>query len=387
MTDIIMPALSPTMTEGAIIAWHKQPGEAVHTGDLLLEIETDKTVIEVEASASGLLGEHRYPAGAQGVPVGACLAVLHAESVGASADAKPVESSEAERRETRPASAAPSSAAEAERRPASPLARRLAKENGLSLAQIPGTGPGGRIVEADVLRAAGRSAQTAAPAFKTVPHRPMRRAIAERLTQSAQTIPQFQLSMDCELDALLLLKATLNTEGHPFTLNDFLIKACAHALVQVPAANASWTDEAMLLHANADIAVAVAVPNGLVTPIIAKAQDKSLHHIAEEMRQLASLARQGRLVPAQYQGGTFSLSNLGTWGVRSFTALVNPPQACILAVGAARQQAVVRQGAIVPAQLMTCTLSADHRVIDGAQAAAFLSAVRQALEAPDALLL
>lgn len=402
--DILMPALSPTMTEGKIAAWLKAPGDRVRAGDVLAEIETDKASMEFEAAEDGILGTILVPAGREGVAVNTPIATLLADGETATAAPTPVPAAVAT---VRPAVAA----APADSRAASPLARRMAAQAGFDLAAITGSGPQGRIVKADIEALMPRPAATqAAPATAPVPapsgpgarqladllHIPyrleplsgMRRTIARRLTESKQTVPHFYLGVDIEVDALLALRATLNTQpGVRLSVNDFVIRAAALALKQVPAANASYDDGGILRYERADISVAVATPAGLITPIVEGAEARGLADISAAMKDLAARAREGRLRPEEYQGGTFSISNLGMFGIRQFEAVINPPQGCILAVGASEPRPVVRGGALAIATVMTCTLSVDHRVVDGAVGAEWLNAFKALIERPETMLL
>ena len=406
--NILMPALSPTMTEGNLAKWLKNEGDAVEAGDVIAEIETDKATMEVEAVDEGVLGRIIVPEGSEGVAVNAVIGVLIAEGEDAAAiaDTPPPAEKPAPAVEAAPQGAAetpPAGPAPEERIAASPLARRMAAQAGLDLAAISGTGPRGRIVKADIeaVLAAGpaapepartptrAAAMPDAPPSGTVKLSTMRRVIAERMTESKTTVPHFYLTVDCEVDELLKVRSEINKRIEPakISVNDIVIRACALALREVPAANVSWAGEgSMTQHHAADISVAVAIPGGLVTPIVRNAGAKGLVEIATEMKELAARAREGKLLPEEYQGGSFSISNLGMYGVKSFDAVINPPQACILAVGAAEPRPVVRDGAIVPATVMSCTLSVDHRVVDGAIGAELLRAIKRNIEYPPAML-
>ena len=406
--NILMPALSPTMTEGNLAKWLKNEGDAVEAGDVIAEIETDKATMEVEAVDEGVLGRIIVPEGSEGVAVNAVIGVLIAEGEDAAAiaDTPPAAEKPAPAVEAAPQGAAetpPAGPAPEERIAASPLARRMAAQAGLDLAAISGTGPRGRIVKADIeaVLAAGpaapepartptrAAAMPDAPPSGTVKLSTMRRVIAERMTESKTTVPHFYLTVDCEVDELLKVRSEINKRVEPakISVNDIVIRACALALREVPAANVSWAGEgSMTQHHAADISVAVAIPGGLVTPIVRNAGAKGLVEIATEMKELAARAREGKLLPEEYQGGSFSISNLGMYGVKSFDAVINPPQACILAVGAAEPRPVVRDGAIVPATVMSCTLSVDHRVVDGAIGAELLRAIKRNIEYPPAML-
>ncbi|HET6621543.1 MAG TPA: pyruvate dehydrogenase complex dihydrolipoamide acetyltransferase [Dongiaceae bacterium] len=442
--NILMPALSPTMTEGNLARWLKKEGDAVKSGDVIAEIETDKATMEVEAADEGKIGKILVPAGAQGVKVNDVIAVLleEGESPG---DIKAPAASPAPKPAMAPPAAPKSDGAEpkaeAPKQPASspapapapapapmpasapgtrifasPLAKRLAQQHGLDLSRIVGSGPHGRVVKTDIETAAASGGAKAAPApaaakglpgapsvpgtpafgepeFDLTPHSMMRKTIARRLQESKQFVPHFYLTIDCEIDRLLKMREEINggapKEGRgafKLSVNDLIIKACAIALKQVPAANASWSDEGVRMYKTADISVAVAIPNGLITPIIRRAEDKRLSEISNEMRGLAGRAKDGKLKPEEYTGGSFSLSNLGMFGVKDFAAIINPPQGCILAVGAGEQRPVVKNGALAIATMMSCTLSVDHRVVDGAIGAEFLSAFRKLIENPLSML-
>lgn len=449
--EVLMPALSPTMTEGTLVKWHKQEGDEIVAGDVIAEIETDKATMEVEAVDEGRLGKILVPEGTEGVPVNQPIAILLEEGEDESAleglQQKPAVSAPEEKREERaeapraeiaepvsaaatpstPAAAAPATSAgqekSGERIFVSPLARRMAEQAGLDLRQLKGSGPKGRIVKADVEaalagkpleKAAARPAEvappTAAPAPAAAPAGPgakeladllglkyrqepltnMRRTIARRLSEAKQQVPHFYLTVDCEIDALLELRQQLNerTGGEvKISVNDFVIRAAALALKQVPEANASFDESGLLFYEQADISVAVATPAGLITPIVKQAENKGLATIAREMKDLASRAREGKLKPEEYQGGTFSVSNLGMYGVRHFQAIINPPQGCILAVGAGEQRPVVKKGSLSIATVMSCTLSVDHRVVDGAVGAEFMAAFKKLIEDPITMLL
>jgi pyruvate dehydrogenase E2 component (dihydrolipoamide acetyltransferase) len=442
MTDILMPALSPTMTEGKLARWLKKPGDAIAPGDVIAEIETDKAMMEVEAIDEGTLGEIKVPEGTEGVAVNAVIATLIGEGESASprrpakAEASPPPNlphqgggTKQKAEEVAQAQPAPQSKKAlpleggglggGESRPklngqgtriiATPLARRLAKQAGIDLSAIKGSGPHGRIVKADLEgapRAAPSQAQPAAPLakgqdarqladllgmkYEARPNSSFRKTIARRLTEAKQTIPHFYLTLDCRIDALLDLRKKLNAsagDGGKVSVNDFVIRASALALRKIPDANVSWSEEAILAYQDVDISVAVATSNGLITPIIKQADTKSLRQIATEMKDLAARAREGRLKPQEYQGGTFSISNLGMYGIREFAAVINPPQSCILAVGNGEQRAVVVDGALTVATVMTVTLSVDHRAVDGALGAEYLAAFKTLIEDPYNLLI
>ncbi|MEE8227990.1 MAG: pyruvate dehydrogenase complex dihydrolipoamide acetyltransferase [Kiloniellales bacterium] len=427
--NILMPALSPTMTEGTLAKWFVKEGDSITSGDVIAEIETDKATMEVEAVDEGTVGRLMVGEGAEGVPVNQVIAVLLEEGEdaaaidsGAAAAPPPAEPAAAPPEAAPPVPPASPVTADGKRVFASPLARRMAGQAGVELAAIRGSGPQGRIVKRDIEAAlsggvpvAGAApmpaaapvplaATTAGPgakemadllgmAYRQEPLSNMRKTIARRLSEAKQTVPHFYLTMDCEIDALLEIRKQLNArsaegEGaYKLSVNDFVIRAAALALKQVPAANASWDDSGILHYTHADISVAVATPAGLITPIVRAAEAKGLAEISGEMRDLATRAREGKLVPQDYQGGSFSLSNLGMYGVKDFAAIINPPQGCILAVGAGEARPVVKEGALAVATIMSCTLSVDHRVVDGAVGAQFLAAFKTLIEDPITMLL
>jgi len=441
-TPILMPALSPTMEEGKLAKWHKKEGDAVKAGDVVAEIETDKATMEVEAVDEGKLGKILVPEGTEGVKVNAPIALLlgEGEDAGAlkatgpalAARPTPAKAAEAPKKAGNGGGAAPASVkAEApptERILASPLARRLAGERKLNLATITGSGPRGRIVKRDVEETKVKAApaptarevapsptRMAAPpagapparapelpdprklfepgSYAEIKHDQMRKAIARRLTLSKQTIPHYYLTVDCDIEALVKLRKDLNAKSpegpgaYKLSVNDFVIRAAALALMKFPDANVTWTDDAMLRHKHADIGVAVAIPGGLITPIIRHAELKGLAEISREMTDLAERAHTKKLKPNEFEGGSFAISNLGMFGVKEFAAVINPPQAAILAVGRGEERAVVKNGALAKAHVMTVTLSADHRAIDGATAAQFLQILKDFLEDPATMLL
>ncbi len=476
-TQILMPRLSPTMEEGTLAKWHVKEGDSVRSGDVVAEVETDKATMEVEAAEDGVIEKLLLAEGTEHVPVNHPIALLAVEGEGASAP-QPAAAPKGEELRSRPEEARPpaspnmapseanvaesavhDSSAEAvlqqiaqqirrngrtghdgKRIFASPLARRLARELGLELERLDGSGPHGRIVKADIERAARgaiRKAESVAAAtpkpqaeeqpperrpqelvarreqpeplrlsdsqvlalyrpgsYEILPHDTMRKIIAERLTLSKQTIPHFYLAIDCDLDAVLAARARLNAlapahgpRAFKLSLNDFIIKALAMALQSVPAANASWTEQGLLRHRASDIAVAVALEGGgLHTPVIRDAEIKSLSEISNEMRDLAARARSKRLAPHEYQGGSTTISNLGMYGIDRFDAVINPPQASILAVGRGEKRAVVKDDALKIATMMSVTLSVDHRVIDGALGAELLAAFKAHIEDPVTML-
>ena len=441
--NVLMPALSPTMEKGNLSKWLKKEGDVIKSGDVLAEIETDKATMEVEAVDEGILAKIMVPAGTNDVPVNQLIAVIASEGETISSIAAAPASAAAAAPAAAPSSAAPSSAAPAavtapvavSHAPqgvsgskvfASPLAKRIAKDGGLDLSRVTGSGPRGRIVERDVRAAlAGGvsapkpvapsvSAPVASPSvapaisddqtrklftpgsFDEIPHDGMRRTIARRLTEARQTVPQFYLTMDCDIDALLKLREQINAsapkdkEGKvawKVSVNDMVIKALALALVRVPDANVTWTESAMLKHHHADVGVAVALPgNGLITPIIRKADTVTLSGIALAMKDFAARAKSRKLKPEEYQGGTTAVSNLGMFGIKDFTAVINPPHSTILAVGAGEQRAVVKNGALAIATVMSITLSCDHRAVDGALGAELIAAIKVLIENPLSLL-
>jgi len=429
-TNILMPALSPTMTEGTLSRWLKKEGENVRAGDVIAEIETDKATMEVEAVDEGVLGKILVADGTEGVKVNEPIAILvdQGEAVPASAApapkpaAPPPAPAAPPKQEAKPPAAPPQQPAPSggnghdtgERVFASPLARRMAKQAGIDLSALKGSGPNGRIVKADIETAQQKaptapapSAQpTAAPApvarpassiaapHQLVPHSNMRKVIARRLTEAKSSIPHFYVSMDIEIDAMNKLLAELNAKApkegdgaYVITINDMVIKASAATLRRVPTVNASWTDDGMALYDDVDISVAVAIPDGLITPIIRKADQKGLATISKEMKDLATRARAGKLKPEEFQGGGFSISNMGMFGVTEFSAIINPPQSAILAVAAGQKRPVVKNDSLAIATVMTCTLSVDHRVVDGALGARWLREFKRIVEDPLSLLL
>lgn len=421
--QILMPALSPTMTEGNLAKWIMKEGDTVKAGQVLAEIETDKATMEVEAVDEGKLLKILVPGGSQGIKVNAPIAILLEEGEKMTADeaiaALAKKSGAAPKTAATPATAEAPKVNPTEKTPhmngatssarvfASPLAKRLAEQANVNLQSVKGSGPGGRIVKADIEGAkkssgpSGRVASSAAPAqgidardyatklgqaFNEQTNSAVRKIIAKRLTESKQLVPHFYLTIDCEIDELLSLRKSLNEAANAkVSVNDCVIRAVALAMKKVPAANASWTDDAILLYKDVDISVAVATPNGLVTPIIKQADTKSLMQISAEMKDLGLRAREGKLKPQEFQGGGFSVSNLGMFGVKHFSAIINPPQSCILAVGAGEQRAVVKNGQLAIATVMTCTLSVDHRSVDGSVGAEFLQAFKPLLEKPYSL--
>jgi pyruvate dehydrogenase E2 component (dihydrolipoamide acetyltransferase) len=438
--DILMPALSPTMEEGTLAKWHVKQGDTVKSGDVIAEIETDKATMEVEAVDEGTVEAILVPEGTEGVKVNAPIARLSGEDAGAPAPATSspeAKISGAVAPKVTEGAKAPSSASTAlpqsasppslprtgeelkgQRIFASPLARRIAEQKGLDLATLKGSGPHGRIVKADVegvRPGQARAPTTAAPAgqpqaqgqapaaaprqllsleqqgipagsYDLVPLDGMRKTVARRMTDSFRDVPHFPLNIDLEIDGLLAARARINTmlekSGGKVSVNDMVIKACAVALMQVKEANASYTPEGIALHHHADIAMAVAVPGGLITPIIRAAETKGLAQIAAEAKDLAERARTKKLKPEEFQGGTFSISNLGMFGIRSFASIINEPQGAILSVGVGEKRPVVRGDQLTIATVMSVTLTCDHRVVDGATGARFLAALKPLIEDP-----
>jgi pyruvate dehydrogenase E2 component (dihydrolipoamide acetyltransferase) len=448
--NILMPALSPTMEKGNLSRWLKKEGDAIKSGDVIAEIETDKATMEVEAVDEGILAKILVPEGTVDVPVNDVIGVIAGEGEDVAATTAAVQTAAATTPQgpavPAPAGAAPPHASRQDRvavlpqheEPASrqvethngtrifasPLARRIAKQANFDLSSIAGSGPHGRIIERDVTAglASGpmplpeRRAEAPAPftpipaapipaapsdeaikkiytpgSYEEVPHDSMRKTIARRLLESSRNIPHFYLSIDCNIDALLALRATINaaapkaadgTPTYKISVNDFIIKALALALIRVPDANVTWTESSMLHHKQADVGVAVAIPGGLITPVIRAAETKTLSAISNEMHDLAARARARKLRPEEYQGGVTAVSNLGMYGIKHFSAIINPPHATILAVGAGEQCVVVKDGAPAVATLMTVTLSTDHRAVDGALGAELLAAFKSLIEAP-----
>ena len=447
-TNILMPALSPTMEKGNLARWLKKEGDKIKAGDVLAEIETDKATMEYEATDEGTLAKIVVPEGTRDVAVNAVIAVMVAEGEDVKAArtgaAKAVPKSPASSFET-PAARAPQDEAKRATQPAqkavprpeearsavskdagpggrifsSPLARRLAKDAGVDLARVAGSGPHGRVIARDIEDAKSgkglRGAPSASPApaggatippsmsdnqiralyeegsYDFVPHDGMRRTIAQRLTASVQTVPHFYLTMDCNIGRLMAAREEINdaapkdkdaNPAYKLSVNDFVIKALALALQRIPDANVSWTEGGMLKHKHSDVGVAVALPGGLITPIVRAAETKSLSAISNEMRDLAARARARKLKPPEYLGGTSSVSNLGMYGIKDFTAVINPPQSTILAVGVGEERAIVKDGKLEAATIMSVTLSCDHRSVDGALGAELISAFKVLIENP-----
>ncbi len=443
--NILMPALSPTMEKGNLAKWLKKEGDKIKSGDVIAEIETDKATMEVEAADEGTLAKIVVPEGSADVPVNKVIAVLAGEgedvkSAAASASSAPSPQAKAEAPKAPAPAAQPSkqetsapvpSAAFAPATPqvpaptpsgdgagrifSSPLARRLAKQSGIDLSRVQGTGPHGRVVARDIeaaqsgkgLKAPGAAAAAFVPpagpsdqqvralfeegSYEVVPHDNIRKIIAKRLVEAKQTIPHFYLTIDCNIGKLLQAREEINAaapkdkDGKPaykLSVNDFVIKALALALKRVPEANVTWTEGGMLKHKHSDIGVAVAIPGGLITPVVRKADLKPVSVISAEMKDYAARARARKLKPEEYQGGTTAVSNLGMYGIKDFAAVINPPHATILAVGAGEERPIVKEGKIEPAWIMSCTLSTDHRAVDGALGAELIGAFKLLIENP-----
>lgn len=407
---ILMPALSPTMEHGNLAKWIKKEGETVSAGEVIAEIETDKATMEVEAVDEGILGKILVQEGTQEVAVNSLIAVLLEEGEDSSAiddfiakesnGPAPVVKTEEDNKapvQEEPVLSKHSSISEQKivksedsgRILASPLARRIAKNEGVNLSSIVGTGPRGRIVKADVLLGGNEKGRIRRhpQEYNLVPNNNMRKIIAKRLVESKQNVPHFYLSIECSMDSVLEARAQINAsfgedKTKKLSVNDFVILATAKALKDVPEANASWSDEAIMMYNNIDISVAVAIDGGLITPIIRNADQKEITKISAEMKDLAKRARENSLKPEEFQGGGFSISNLGMYGIKSFNAIVNPPQGCILSVGASAKRAVVVEDQIAVRTMMDVSLSCDHRVVDGAVGALFLNAFKKYIESP-----
>ncbi len=440
--DVLMPALSPTMEEGTLAKWHVKKGDAVKSGDVIAEIETDKATMEVEAVDEGVVEEILVPEGTEGVKVNAPIARLSGDDAGASAPPPPKADAKAETPPAKPEApveakapvaepakpqppsppaAQPPKPSDGQRVFASPLARRIAEQKGVDLSAVQGTGPHGRIVKADVEQAkpgqplpqgkaapppggkpapAAAAAEPAAPrqvlsleqqgiapgSYDLIPLDGMLRTVARRMTESFRDVPHFPLTIDLEIDALLAARTKINAmlekEGVKVSVNDMVIKAAAIALKREPRANASYTPEGIAMHHHADVAMAVALDHGLITPIIREAENKGLAQIAKEAKDLAERARSKKLKPEEFQGGTFSVSNLGMFGVKTFASIINEPQGAILSVGVGEKRPVVRGDQLAVATVMSVTLTCDHRVVDGAIGARWLAAFKALIEDP-----
>ena len=390
-----MPELSSDMTEADLVSWLIKPGDHVAAGDLIAELETEKSTVEFEAPSSGTLVEIVVAEGTNAVEVGTVIALFEPDATAEAAAepaARPTPEPAAPPGEATPAAPTPSEPS------ATALARRLASRSGIDLNALDGSGDGGRVLKADVEAATSETARAPASpstpgevdselASRAVPLSRMRRTIATRLAEAKQTIPHFYLSVECEIDAVLEMRSRFNAEGRHISINDFVVRAAALALVEVPDANVRFGEDELIRYERADVAVAVATDEGLITPVVREADRKELVTISEEVRDLAARARAGRLHPREYQGGSFTVSNLGMYGIDSVYPIVNPPQSCILGVGAGKQKPVVRAGELAVGTVMVCTLSADHRAVDGAVGARLLAAVKQRLEDPLGMLL
>jgi len=421
---ITMPALSPTMTEGKLANWQAKEGDTVSSGDVLAEIETDKATMEVEAVDEGTLGKILVEGGTENVAVNTPIAILLEEGedvsaldgydTGGGTTPAPAANDKIAEPTSVVESAPPQSptpSKSGERIFASPLARRIAKNANLDISAVSGTGPHGRVVKADVEKAIAsggamatvqpeKAAVATAPTtisttpppagdYEEIPLTSMRKTIARRLSEAKQTIPHFYLTIECELENLLAMRKELNgrSDAYKISVNDFIIRASALALKQMPAANACWGGDKILQYKDVDISVAVAIEGGLITPVVRNADQKGLATISNEMKELAGKAKVGKLMPEEYQGGCFSISNLGMFGIKEFSAVINPPQAAILAVGAGEMRPVVKDGALAMATVMSVTLSCDHRVIDGALGAELLKYFKGYIEEPLTMIL
>ncbi len=422
--NVTMPALSPTMTEGTLARWLKSEGDAVESGDVIAEIETDKATMEVEAVDEGTIGKILIEAGTENVPVNDVIAILleegedksalenmpapsKSDAAAAAKEEKTEEHKAPSKTETtaKPSPQPQTSQDKGGRIFASPLAKRIAADVGLDLSSIKGSGPRGRIIKADVeqaKKAPKPSVANQSPAldgdyevnafgmaYKAIPNNNIKKITAKRLTESKQTVPHFYLTVECILDNLLAARKNINDQANgefKLSVNDFVVKAAAMALKAYPPANVSWTNEAVHQFLKADVSVAVATPNGLMTPIVKAAEDKGLQQISAEIKDLAGRAKDGKLKPEEFQGGSFTVSNLGMFGVKEFDAIINPPQACILAIGAGNQQPVVENGEIKIKTVMNCTLSVDHRAVDGAIGAQYLQVFKRYIENPVSML-
>lgn len=427
---VLMPALSPTMTEGNLAKWHKAEGDVIESGDIIAEIETDKATMEVEAVDEGVMGKIIVPAGTDGVAVNAMIAILLEE--GESADDMDALLSEGDAAVVVPVAQVPEKVEDKPVKPVetkpmqtsavatqtndnggrifvTPLARRIAADKGIDLASVKGTGPRGRIIKADIegFKAGAFAQQVTSSAaavqptgdhkinefgmvYTEIPNNNIKKIVASRLQESKQTVPHFYLTIECQIDELMRTRKVMNDQAngeYKISVNDFVVKACANALKAYPAANVSWTDDAVHQFVHSDISVAVSTPNGLMTPIVKQAELKGFKEISAEVKELAGKARDGKLQPDEFQGGTFTVSNLGMFGIKEFGAIINPPQACILAVGAGAQKPYVDNGEVKIGTFMSCTLSVDHRAVDGAVGAEYLKILKSYIENPAAMLL
>ena len=397
---IVLPALSADFEAGTLEEWHVDVGDKISVGDIIADVSTDKALVELEAIDDGTIGKILVPAGTEDVPVNTPIAILllEGETIAdidntATAAVEPPSAGKIGPAKSIPNAAVDSTPATvAQSRPfVSPNARRRAGDLNVDLAGVEGSGPAGRIVGGDIdaaIASAGAIANETAitDAFVSIPNDRVRKIIARRMTEAKQTVPHFYLTIDCQIDALLSLRKKLNASAElqqqniKLSVNDFVIRACALALRDVPAANSSWTDEAILQFNDIDISVAVATPKGLITPVVRRADTLVLAAISAAVKDLAARARAGKLKPDEFKGGSFTISNLGMYGIREFSAIINPPQACILAIGTAAERPIVKAGQVEVATVMTCTLSVDHRVVDGGTAAEFLQAFKEKIE-------
>ena len=429
---VLMPALSPTMTEGTLAKWIKKEGDAIKSGDIIAEIETDKATMEYEATEDGVLAKILIAEGTENVKVNELIGVMLEEDEDAStvdafiaansgsasagtpvpATVAPAATTSASTPTQAPAAPAstpvvPLSSNAGSRVFATPLAKRLAQQNSLDIAKVKGSGPNGRIIKHDIeelMKNGGASSASqssvstasasfggsAAGSYEDKPNSGMRKTIAKRLLESKNTIPHYYLTIDCDMEAVLKARVQMNDSAkdkYKLSVNDFIIKAVAMAMRDIPEANAAWQGDTTRFFLTSDVAVAVATPTGLITPIVREAEKKGLVHISNEMKELAQKAKDGKLQPSEYQGGGFSISNLGMFGIKDFCAIVNPPQAGILAIGATEKRPVVKGDQIVVGQIMSVTMSADHRVLDGAVAAKFLNAFKMYIENPVSMIL
>ena len=423
---VLMPALSPTMTEGNLAKWHKAEGDTVESGDVIAEIETDKATMEVEAVDEGVIGKILVPAGTENVKVNELIAVLLEDGendndmdalLNAKAEPATAPKQEIKKQEAKPMPTQATAKSD-NRIYASPLARRIANDKNIDLSALKGSGPRGRIIKADVESFKGgasapqMNASSAAPSqptgdqkvnefgmvYSEIPNNNIKKITAKRLQESKQEVPHFYLTIECQIDELMRTRKIMNEQGaklkegaYKLSVNDFIVKACANALKAYPAANVSWSDDAVRQYVSADISVAVSTPNGLMTPIVKQAEGKGLKDISAEVKDLAGRARDGKLQPEEFMGGTFTVSNLGMFGIKAFDAIINPPQACILAVGAGEKKPYVDakdgKSDVKVGTFMNCTLSVDHRAVDGAVGAEFLKILKTYIENPATMLL
>lgn len=394
--NILMPALSPTMTKGNLIKWYKKEGDEVSSGEVIFDVETDKATMEVEAPEDGQLGKIIVGPQSKDIPVGSIVGLLLEDGEDASNLQVPEKTPEA------PAQKAPTAKEEKvhieisapacktqtdDKVFASPLAKRIAQQNNIDLKTLQGSGPNSRVVKSDILAFLANS-ESRSTSQELVPHSAMRVAIASRLTESKQTIPHFYLNIEAQVDELLKVRSAINVKSSvKISINDFIIKSCGLALKELPEVNSSWSDEGIKKYSSVDVSVAVSVDQGLITPIIKDTDLKSLSNISSEMKNLAARAKENKLKLEEFQGGNFTISNLGMFGIKHFAAIINPPQSCILAVGAMNQKPVVKDGQIIVGNVIEFTLSCDHRVVDGVLGAEFLKLLKGYLEEPLSILI